>query len=149
MARYKHLIGPKLRARSLPAQRGEVAIAVAALNRMIRTAKPVSIPGRLDGAREGPAQPSASPCNNADASAIGLAPSLPPNKSRPCSDQGGYAGEAVCAGLVTYAVVLSDLRVGAERTRVCDVLGRVVVDISAGDDPVRRLVLLDPLLQRT
>jgi hypothetical protein len=43
MARYKHLIGPKLRARSLPAQKGEVAIAVAVLNRMIRTAKPVSV----------------------------------------------------------------------------------------------------------
>jgi len=43
MARYKHLIGPKLRARSLTAQRGEVAIAVAVLNRMIRTAKPVSV----------------------------------------------------------------------------------------------------------
>lgn len=43
MARYKHLIGPKLRARSLPAQQGEVAIAVASLNRMIRTAKPVFI----------------------------------------------------------------------------------------------------------
>jgi len=35
MFKYKHLIGPKLRARSLPAQRGEVAIAVAVLNRMI------------------------------------------------------------------------------------------------------------------
>ena len=43
MARYKHLIGPKLRARSLPAQQGEVAIAAAVLNRMIRTAKPVSV----------------------------------------------------------------------------------------------------------
>jgi hypothetical protein len=43
MARYKHLIGPKLRARSLPAQQGEVAIAVAVLNRMIPTAKPVFI----------------------------------------------------------------------------------------------------------
>jgi len=43
MARYKHLIGPKLRARSLPAQRGEVAIAAAVLNKMIRTAKPTSI----------------------------------------------------------------------------------------------------------
>jgi len=43
MARYKHLIGPKLRARSLPAQRGEATIAVAALNRMIRTSKPASI----------------------------------------------------------------------------------------------------------
>ena len=43
MARYKYLIGPKLRARSLPAQRGEVAIAAAVLNKMIRTAKPNSI----------------------------------------------------------------------------------------------------------
>jgi hypothetical protein len=43
MVRYKHLIGPKLRARSLSAQKGEVTIAIAALNRMIRTAKPVSI----------------------------------------------------------------------------------------------------------
>jgi transposase len=43
MARYKHLIGPKLRARSLSAQRGKAAIAAAVLNRMIRTAKPVSI----------------------------------------------------------------------------------------------------------
>ena len=43
MARYKHLIGPKLRARSLPAQRGEAAIAIAVPNTMIRTAKPVSV----------------------------------------------------------------------------------------------------------
>ena len=43
MARYKHLIAPKLRARSLPAQKGEVAIGVAVLNTMIRTAKPVSV----------------------------------------------------------------------------------------------------------
>lgn len=38
--RYKHLFGPKLRARSLPAQRGEVAVAVAALSTMIWTASP-------------------------------------------------------------------------------------------------------------
>jgi len=43
MARYKHLIGPKLRARSLPAQKSEVASAIAVLNTMIRTAKPVSV----------------------------------------------------------------------------------------------------------
>jgi len=43
MALYTHLIGPKLRARSLPAQRGEVAIAVAAPNQMIRTAKPLCV----------------------------------------------------------------------------------------------------------
>ena len=33
IGRYKHLIGSKLRARSLAAQQGEVAIAVNALNR--------------------------------------------------------------------------------------------------------------------
>lgn len=43
MARYKHLIGPKLRARSLPTQRGEAAIAGAVLNTIIGTAKPVSV----------------------------------------------------------------------------------------------------------
>ena len=43
MSRYKHLIGPKLRARSLPGQQAEAAIAVVVLNRMIRTAKPVTI----------------------------------------------------------------------------------------------------------
>ena len=43
IGRYKHLIGPGLRARSLPGQHGEVALALRALNRMIRTAKPVSV----------------------------------------------------------------------------------------------------------
>ena len=43
VGRYKHLIGPKLRARGRPAQHGEVALAVQVLNRMIRTAKPVSV----------------------------------------------------------------------------------------------------------
>ncbi len=43
MGRYKHLIGPKLRARSRPAQLGEVALAVQVLNCMIREAQPVSI----------------------------------------------------------------------------------------------------------
>ena len=43
IGRYKHGIGPKLRARSAAGQQGEVAIAVSALNRMIRTAKPVSV----------------------------------------------------------------------------------------------------------
>ncbi len=43
MGRYKHLIGPKLRARTLPGQQGEAALAVGALNRMIRIAKPVSV----------------------------------------------------------------------------------------------------------
>ena len=44
MSRYKHLIGPKLRARTRSGQRGEVALAIKVLNRMIRTAKPVSVP---------------------------------------------------------------------------------------------------------
>ena len=43
IGRYKHLIGPKLRVRNLPGQQGEVAIAVAALNKMIWTAKPASV----------------------------------------------------------------------------------------------------------
>jgi hypothetical protein len=43
VGRYKGIIGPKLRARLLPAQQGEVAIAAAALNRMIRVAKPISV----------------------------------------------------------------------------------------------------------
>ena len=43
MGRWKHLIGPKLRARTLSCQQGEVALAVLMLNRMIRTAKPVSV----------------------------------------------------------------------------------------------------------
>ncbi len=41
--RYEHLIGPKLRARGRTAQYGEVALAIQVLNRMIRTAKPVSV----------------------------------------------------------------------------------------------------------
>ena len=43
VGRYKAIIGPKLHARILPAQRGEAAIAIEALNRMIRVAKPLSI----------------------------------------------------------------------------------------------------------
>ena len=43
IGRYKALIGPRLRARTLPAQQGEVALAAEVLNRMIRTAKPVSV----------------------------------------------------------------------------------------------------------
>ena len=44
MSRYKHLTGPKLRARGRAGQGGEVALAVQVLNRMIRIAKPVSVP---------------------------------------------------------------------------------------------------------
>ncbi len=43
MGRYKHLIGPRLRARTLLAQQGEAATAVAVLNRMIRIAKLLSV----------------------------------------------------------------------------------------------------------
>jgi hypothetical protein len=43
IGRYKHLIGPKLRARNLPGQRGEAALAVQALNRMTLVAKPISV----------------------------------------------------------------------------------------------------------
>jgi len=43
IGRYKHLIGPKLRARTLIAQQGEASLAVAVLNRMIRIAMPISV----------------------------------------------------------------------------------------------------------
>ncbi len=43
MARYKHLIGLKLRGRSLPGQLGKAVIAISALNKMIRTAKLISV----------------------------------------------------------------------------------------------------------
>jgi hypothetical protein len=43
IGRYKHLIGPKLRARTPSGQCGEVALSVQALNRMIRVAKPISV----------------------------------------------------------------------------------------------------------
>jgi hypothetical protein len=43
----KWIIGPKLRARLLPAQQGEVAIAAAALNRMIRGCQADFRPRRL------------------------------------------------------------------------------------------------------
>jgi hypothetical protein len=43
IGRYKHLIGPKLRARTDGGQQAEVALAVQVLNRMIREAKPVTI----------------------------------------------------------------------------------------------------------
>ena len=43
MSRYEHLIGPKLRAYSSPAQQGEVAIAIAVLNTMTQAARPVSV----------------------------------------------------------------------------------------------------------
>ncbi len=42
MGHWKRLIGPRLRARTLPGQQGEAALAVSVLNRMTRTAKPVS-----------------------------------------------------------------------------------------------------------
>lgn len=42
VGRYKGIIGPKLRARNLPAQQGEIVLAAEVLNRMIRVAKPVS-----------------------------------------------------------------------------------------------------------
>src|SRR3712207_8500900 len=43
VGRYKAIIGPRLRARGLPAQQGEAAIAVRVLNRMVQVAKPGSV----------------------------------------------------------------------------------------------------------
>jgi hypothetical protein len=42
IGRYKHLMAAKLRTVSLAAQQGEVEIAMNALSRMIRMAKPLS-----------------------------------------------------------------------------------------------------------
>jgi len=44
IGRYKHIIGSKLRARSSAGQKGEAAIAIHTLNRMIYIAKPSSVP---------------------------------------------------------------------------------------------------------
>ena len=43
MSRWKHLIGPRLRARTLPGQQGEAAVALSVLNRMTCAAKPGSV----------------------------------------------------------------------------------------------------------
>ncbi len=43
MGRYKRLIGPRLRARTVSGQQGEVAPGVSVLNRMIQAGKPVSV----------------------------------------------------------------------------------------------------------
>ena len=43
IGRYKALIGPRLRARTLSNQQGEIARGVEVLNRMIRVAKPASV----------------------------------------------------------------------------------------------------------
>jgi hypothetical protein len=43
IGRYKALIGPRLRARTIASQQGEVALGSEGLNRMIRVAKPVSV----------------------------------------------------------------------------------------------------------
>ena len=43
VGRYKGLIGPRLRARSLVGQQGEIALGAEVLNRMIRIAKPISV----------------------------------------------------------------------------------------------------------
>ncbi len=43
IGRYKSIIGPQPRARSLLTQQGEIAVAVEVLNRMIRVAKPIPV----------------------------------------------------------------------------------------------------------
>ena len=44
MGRYKALIGPRMRARSVASQQAEPAIGVALLNLMLATGRPISIP---------------------------------------------------------------------------------------------------------
>ena len=46
MGRYKTIIGPGLRARSLPGQRAEAAVGVAVLNRMLDAGRPNSVRNR-------------------------------------------------------------------------------------------------------
>ena len=46
MGRYKALIGPRLHARSFPAQQTETATGVAALNRMLASGRPQSVRGK-------------------------------------------------------------------------------------------------------
>ena len=53
VSHWRHLIGPKLRARTLSGQQGEAAIAVSVLNRMTRTAKPISVRVSLTQCRAG------------------------------------------------------------------------------------------------
>lgn len=43
ISRYKQIIGPVLRTRTLPNQKAEVAIAVTVLNRMAQTGMPISV----------------------------------------------------------------------------------------------------------
>ena len=43
IGRYKAIIGPHLRARSLPGQRTEAAVGVAVVHRMLNTARPNSV----------------------------------------------------------------------------------------------------------
>ena len=43
IGRYKSIIGPRLRARLLPAQQTEAAIGCAAINRMLACARPKSV----------------------------------------------------------------------------------------------------------
>jgi hypothetical protein len=43
MGRYKRLISPRLRARTVSGQQGEVAVGVSVLNNMIQAGKPVSV----------------------------------------------------------------------------------------------------------
>ena len=64
MARYKRLIGPKLRARNAAAQAGEVALAIQVLNRMI--ARPSRLPyADPDQQGEGLGPPLSGPCTKA------------------------------------------------------------------------------------
>lgn len=46
MGRYKAIIGPALRARSLHGQRAEAAVGVAVLNRMLHAGRPNSVRNR-------------------------------------------------------------------------------------------------------
>ena len=65
IGRYKHLIGPKLRARTDDGQQGEAALAVQVLNRMIREAKPVTNSSPVTRSRQAAFPSRSGPCTNA------------------------------------------------------------------------------------
>jgi hypothetical protein len=69
IGRYKQLIGTKLRARGMAAQQGDVALAVEALNRMIRVAKALSVPNSA---------PPKGPCSSTRSPAL-------PGRPSPCA----------------------------------------------------------------
>ena len=64
MGRYRHLIGPELRARSLTTLQVTAAITIAVLNRMIRTAELVPVRRTRRGTTERAGPSTRHPCDH-------------------------------------------------------------------------------------